>query len=125
MAQADPPGAVRLVVATYNIHRCVGTDGRLDESRVERVLRELDADIIALQEVETVADGGLDLLARFAHDTGMTAIAGSTMSRAEADYGNALLSRLPVRGSERHDISVARHEPRGAIDAVLEVAGVP
>ena len=37
-------------VATYNVHGCVGTDGRHDPARVSAVIAELDADVIALQE---------------------------------------------------------------------------
>jgi endonuclease/exonuclease/phosphatase family metal-dependent hydrolase len=44
--------AGRLVVASYNIHGCVGRDGRRDVARVARVIERLDADIIALQEVD-------------------------------------------------------------------------
>jgi len=44
-----PPPTGRLRVASYNIHQCVGTDGRRDAGRVADVLRELDADVIGLQ----------------------------------------------------------------------------
>ncbi|HEM46624.1 MAG TPA: endonuclease, partial [Alphaproteobacteria bacterium] len=40
-----------LVVATYNIHRAIGADGLADPGRVAAVLREIDADVVALQEV--------------------------------------------------------------------------
>ena len=42
---------LRLTFASYNIHKAVGTDGRRDADRIIAVLREIDADIIALQEV--------------------------------------------------------------------------
>ena len=45
-----PPVRPRLRVATYNVHACVGTDGRHDPDRVASVITELDADIVALQE---------------------------------------------------------------------------
>ncbi len=79
------------------------------------VLRELDADIIALQEVETRQDGGLDLLEFFAEDA-YQPIAGPTMLKQSAHYGNALLSRLPVEQVFKYDLSVPGREPRGAID---------
>ncbi|HAO24637.1 MAG TPA: endonuclease, partial [Methylophaga sp.] len=41
-----------LTIATYNIHACIGSDGQFDPARIAAVLQELDADIIALQEVE-------------------------------------------------------------------------
>ena len=41
-----------LKVATYNIHRCIGTDGREDVGRVAAVLQEIDAQVVGLQEAE-------------------------------------------------------------------------
>ena len=107
-----------IVIASYNIHRCVGGDGRFDPARVRRVIEELDADVVALQEVETRAEGGLDLLESLA-GVGYQAIAGPTLFRENAHYGNALLSRLPVRAQRLHDLSVDGREPRGAIEVSL------
>ena len=52
---------MRLVLATYNIHRCVGRDGRYDPGRIRDVVQELDADVIALQEVDSPDRHGLEL----------------------------------------------------------------
>ncbi|MFM2281827.1 MAG: hypothetical protein RLZZ444_4058, partial [Pseudomonadota bacterium] len=41
-----------LVVASYNVHKCVGNDGRFDPERILRVIREIDPDVIALQEAD-------------------------------------------------------------------------
>lgn len=41
-----------MIVSTYNVHRCIGTDGRHDPDRVAAVIRELDADVVGLQEVD-------------------------------------------------------------------------
>ena len=49
-------GVGRLRVVTYNIHKCRGLDGRIRPSRIVRVLREIDADVIALQEVLSFSD---------------------------------------------------------------------
>ena len=45
-----PPPSSPLRVATYNVHECVGTDGRQDPDRIASVVSELNADIVALQE---------------------------------------------------------------------------
>ncbi|QQS53726.1 MAG: endonuclease/exonuclease/phosphatase family protein [Candidatus Competibacteraceae bacterium] len=109
-----------LVLCSYNIHAAVGRDGRFDPDRTLSVIRELDADIIALQEVQ-----GLDLLDFLASRAGFDAIAGPTLLRQGQDYGNALLTRLPVRQVEHLDLSVPDWEPRGALNAMLDVDGQP
>lgn len=116
---------MHLRLATYNIHACIGGDGRFDPARTVRVLRELDAGILALQEVEHHRIDDIDLLQRLATDTGMRAIAGPTLLRETRQYGNALLTRLPVTRVNRIDISEPGGEPRGAIDALLDWNGVP
>ena len=76
-------------LATYNIHACIGADGRYDPDRVVRVLLELNADVVALQEVEQHAVGDMDLLQFLAAKTGYQAVAGPTLLRDTRDYGNA------------------------------------
>ena len=55
-----PAARARLRVATYNVHACVGTDGRHDPDRVASVITELDADIVALQEFTYPASVALE-----------------------------------------------------------------
>jgi endonuclease/exonuclease/phosphatase family metal-dependent hydrolase len=109
-----------LKVATYNVHRCIGRDGRRDTDRVLDVLRELDADVVALQELEWGSAAALDLLARFGRELGCAGIAGPTLLEDSGHYGNAVLTRLPVRAVHRVDLSVPEREPRGALDLMLE-----
>lgn len=104
-------------LATYNIHGCIGGDRRFDPGRILDVLKELDADVLALQEVESRDDGEPDPLRLFARELGCHVIRGPTLVRAGGAYGNALLSRRPVHAFERLDLTVAGREPRGAIDA--------
>lgn len=119
-------GSDCLRIATYNIHGCVGRDGRLDAARVAQVIRELDCDVVGLQEVNNQPGGGhesmqLDFLGE---QTGMHAIPGATIVRDdEGSYGNGLLTRLPVLSVCRHDLSYASCEPRGAIDVELDIEG--
>jgi len=109
-----------LKLATYNIHRCIGTDGRFDPDRTISVLKELDADVIALQEVETRYDSGFDLLNDFRKETGMHAVPGPTMYSEISDYGNALLSTYEINDLLRIDISVQDREPRGALSFTID-----
>src|SRR5690348_6165434 len=41
-----------ITVASYNMHKAIGLDGRRDPHRVLKVLQEIDADIVALQEAD-------------------------------------------------------------------------
>lgn len=108
-----------LVLASYNIHRCYGHDGRYDPERIRRVLHGLDAQIIALQEVELLRDTP-QLLDFFCENTMWKAIPGHTLSRDSGDYGNALLTSLPVHSVQRIDLSQQGREPRGALHVTLE-----
>lgn len=111
-------------IASYNTHGGVGRDGHFVPKRIADVLKELDADIIALQEVESRATG-FDMLGYLKAETGFEAIAGPTLLRRGADYGNGLLTRFKVQSVQRLNLCVERCEPRGAIDAELDCAGTP
>lgn len=113
---------MRLRVATYNVHRCVGRDGRYDPARIVRVLRALDADVIALQELEWNPKDALDTLADFARQLDYRSVPGPTLLGGNGHYGNALLTRLPVREVRHQDLSYGRREPRGALDVSLDTA---
>ncbi len=113
-------GAFR--VATYNIHCGIGRDGRFSERRILEVLREMDVDVVALQEVESRASG-IDMLGWLAKETGFHAVFGTTLLRADGHYGNGLLARCPIRHIENLDLSFPRCEPRNAIVADVECEG--
>lgn len=114
-----------LRIASYNIHRCVGGDGRADASRVARVIQEIGCDTVGLQEVDNQPDAGHDSMQLdfIAATTGMTPVAGHTIIRHEGHYGNALLTRRPILAVRRHELSFGNREPRGALEVELDVAG--
>jgi endonuclease/exonuclease/phosphatase family metal-dependent hydrolase len=113
---------VLLSVASYNIHQAMDTDGKRDRRRILRVLRDLNADIIGLQEVEGHEMFQLDYLAR---ESGLNAVAGPTMRRQDKDFGNVLLTRHKVLEVRRVDISVSGGN-RGALSmSIWQLAASP
>jgi endonuclease/exonuclease/phosphatase family metal-dependent hydrolase len=114
---------MRMRVASYNIHRGFGRDGRYDPNRILRVLQEMDADIVALQEVEFPGPDPDQILTWLAVRLGMIAVGGPVRTSEAGTYGNALLTRYPVRNVRRWDLSVGTHEPRGALAADMLCQG--
>lgn len=113
----------KLTAATYNVHRCVGMDIRYDPERVATVVRQIDADLIGLQEVDNRSgpsrpSGQMDYLARA---TGYTALQGPTIRHVDGHYGNVLLTRWPVLESNELNLAVSGREPRGALEALVRV----
>lgn len=115
----------RLRVASYNIHQCVGADGRRLPDRVAEVLAEIAADVVALQEVDARPGAASDSMQmqHLASRLGLHAFAGPTILRHDGHYGNALLTRHPVLDLRHVDLTVYRREPRAAIDADLDAGG--
>lgn len=112
----------RLRLASYNVHRAIGRDRQHDPARILAVLREIDPDVVALQEVEA-SESGEDMLAWLAAKLGFHAIAGTTLERHDGRFGNGLLTRCPVREKRLADLSWRGREPRGAICADVECDG--
>jgi endonuclease/exonuclease/phosphatase family metal-dependent hydrolase len=121
---ADAPRTIRVV--TYNVHKCVGLDRRERPERIAAVLRETDADIIALQEVVSVEDDARRELhqARFiASELGCDFRIGENRRHNGGAYGNVILTRLPVEDCRNHDITWRRREPRGCLRVDLRLGG--
>lgn len=108
-------------VATYNVHDCIGRDGGYSPERIARVINELHAEVVALQEV--TLDHAGDLIGYLETTTGMQAVDGTMFDRGVGRYGNVLLSRQRIADQRLHDLSFAGREPRGVIEASLTVDG--
>ena len=114
----------RVRIATYNIHKCRGLDRRVQPPRIVKVLREIDADVIALQEVIGVHRQVERDHARFiASELGFDFCFGENRKHDGAAYGNVLLSRFPLRAIRNHDITVGSREPRGCLRADIDLGG--
>jgi endonuclease/exonuclease/phosphatase family metal-dependent hydrolase len=108
----------RFRVVTYNVHKCVGLDRRERPARIAAALREIDADVIALQEVVSVeSDAAREAhQARFiAEEMGCEFRVGENRRHKGGAYGNVVLSRLPVVHSHNYDITWRWQERRGAL----------
>ena len=106
---------------SYNVHACVGRDGRFMPERIADLVEPLDADFLALQEVEDRPFAGTTVSEFLSSRLGMHAYRGVTLRRAEADYGNLLLSKHEARVHVLHDISVPGGEPRGCIEVDYDI----
>ena len=91
--------APRLRVATYNVHGCIGMDRVRSEKRIAEVIASLEADLVGLQELDLgrVRSAGVDQAALIAAQLGWERIFLPAMRRADEQYGNAILSRYPLR----------------------------
>jgi len=107
----------RFRIATYNIHKCRGVDGRVHPERVARVLEELDADIVSLQEVVShTGAASLDHQADYlAGRLGLFGAMGETRKHLGGAYGNVTLSRWDFKLVRPIDITIAGRERRAAL----------
>ncbi|RBY82215.1 endonuclease/exonuclease/phosphatase family protein [Blastococcus sp. TF02A-26] len=126
----QPPIPVRLV--TFNTHHGVGTDDRHDLARLATVLAAVDADLICLQEVDRrfgARSEDVDQALLLSRALDMQLAWGPAIDEPRRDggadrrqYGNALLSRLPVLVSDVHRLP-GTGEPRSALQTMVELDG--
>jgi endonuclease/exonuclease/phosphatase family metal-dependent hydrolase len=108
-----------LRLVTYNVHSCIGLDGRLSPRRIARLLAALEPDVVALQELDVgrQRSGGVDQARVIADELSMDCQFHPCLELASEKYGNAVLSRLPMQivqaGKLPHVMRGA--EPRGAL----------
>ena len=113
-----------LTVASYNVHKGVGTDRRRNPGRIAAVIAEIGADILALQEVDMRfgnREGLLDLEA-LRRDLGLIAVPVATVRDAHGFHGNLLLVRNGLV-QQVHHLILPGLEPRGALINDLQIAG--
>lgn len=119
------PGVMgdEITIASYNVHRWTGLNGRArpDAARAGFVLSELEADVIALQEVLRPMDGD-DPLERICDSLGLHVAFAATRMHKRGQLGNAILSRFPITSISVLDISLSRIERRIALAAQFHAA---
>ena len=105
-AVTDKPSKhVDVRIATYNIHRCRGMDRRTIPARIADVIRELNADVVALQEVIGAGPSGVDQAEEIGAALGMGWVMHSVRQLRQHQFGNVVLSRYPIVHHGHYDLS--------------------
>jgi endonuclease/exonuclease/phosphatase family metal-dependent hydrolase len=115
-AGATADQATTLRILAYNTHHSAGNDAVLDVERIAAVIRELDPDLVALQEIDNHVErtGGVDQARELGRLTGMGAVFGPFMDYQGGQYGMALLSDLPFVNPTNHELPEGP-EPRASL----------
>ncbi len=110
------------VIASYNVHKCIGVDRKFDPERTASVIAEIDADVIAIQEADKrfgERSGLLDL-ALLERDCGLVPVPITALSSTgHGWHGNMLMIR---KGKVRRvqQLKLPGVEPRGALVVNME-----
>jgi endonuclease/exonuclease/phosphatase family metal-dependent hydrolase len=124
-ASLSPENTLRLM--TYNVHTCVGLDGKLSPHRIARVIARYRPDVVALQEVDVgrARTNHTDQAKVIAECLEMEHHFHPAMTLEEEAYGDCILSRLPLRlvkaGSLPGLAGWKPSEPRGALWVTVEL----
>lgn len=116
-------------ILTYNVHRCVGADRRLDVGRVADVIARLEPDIVALQELDVrrARTGGVDQAHEIARRLDMAFHFHPALRVEEEEYGDAILTTFPERLVKAGPLPgyprIRGLEPRGALWLAVEIDG--
>lgn len=124
MPGTEPKGArghVDIRVATYNIHRCRGMDRRTLPQRIAEVIGEMNADVVALQEVIGAGPGGAGQAEEIGAAVGMGWVMTSVRHLRKHLFGNVVLSRFPIVHHSQYDLSWRTCEPRACQRADLDL----
>lgn len=121
---ASAPVTIR--VLTYNIRHGAGMDGRIDLERIAEVIRVTGADLVALQEVDrgVARTDRVDQPRRLGELAGMRVVFEKNIAYQGGEYGNAVLTRLPVEHHENHYLPrLHANEQRGLLEVQVRVGG--
>ncbi|KKO44555.1 hypothetical protein WG68_14745 [Arsukibacterium ikkense] len=125
---AQPPKD-SLRVMTYNVHSCIGLDGKVDVERIARVIAQGNPDVVVLQELDVGRDRslGLDQAELIARYLQMEFHFHPAMHIEEEQYGDAILTHLPLKLVKAAALpgldDKPQLEPRGAIWVTVEMHG--
>ena len=127
--RSPAPHSEQVRVMTYNVHSCVGIDGKLASERIARVIARASPDVVALQELDAgrARTGGEDQAQRIAHYLKMRHHFHPHIHVENEKYGDAILTHLPMRiiksGPLPGHLPGGTLEPRGAIWVAIDLHG--
>lgn len=122
--------APHLRVMSYNVHGCLGMDGKISTHRIAQIIERYDPAVIALQEIDihrsrSRHEHQAEMLA---HELGMYYHFTPTVAQENEQYGDAILSKYPIKVIRSETIAKAPRavdpEPRGALWIEIEIDGV-
>ncbi len=118
-----------LRVMTYNVHSCIGMDGKLAPERIARVIARYAPDIVALQELDVGRSRteNMDQAHLIARCLEMNCHFHPALHLEEELYGDAILTHLPMRLVKAGLLPGLANrpflEPRGALWVEIDVHG--
>jgi endonuclease/exonuclease/phosphatase family metal-dependent hydrolase len=130
-AEVPPPYPARLRVMSYNVHSCIGMDGRISPRRIARVIAEQSPDVVALQELDhgRMRSRGENQATAIAQILNYHVTFLATVTRGAERYGHAVLSRWPIRTVKVAELPSRSFsiwpEPRGALWSRIFLGNTP
>lgn len=120
------PAPVRFSIMTYNVHSCIGNDGKNLPMRIAKIIAGMHPDIVALQELDVglTRTGCVDQAELIAGELDMYFQFHPSLFIQSGRYGNAILSRYPIRPVKAGGLPSRRKEPRrGALWVEVDLKG--
>ena len=121
-------GSNQIRILCYNIFHGEGTDKTFNLQRIAKIIREADPDFVSLQEVDknTKRSHKIDQTAELARLTGMHGRFGRQIDYEGGEYGQAVLSRVPIETSQIHWLpGMPDRESRIAFEVSARLHGQP
>ena len=115
---------VQLRVLTFNIYHGATMKGDFDLDLIASVIKNLDPDLVALQEVDfkTGRARNMDLVTELGYRTGMSPLFGKAMNYDGGEYGEGILSKYSFKSTRVHPLQFSEgHEPRAALEVEVEL----
>ena len=118
--------SLRIRILCYNIHHAEGVDRKLDLNRIGKLIKTVNPDVVALQEVDQNVrrTRNVNQPKVLSEITGLDVVFGKNIPLQDGHYGNVLLSRFEIQHYKNHQLpNFEQGEQRGVIEATLKLPG--